>query len=102
MLNASISLRDLTMRPAKPPHRRLGRPPMPPHFTPLERVILATLPNPGLTGIKNMAYAIGISEGALKIHLIRIYKKLGIPGTVRLATIWAMTHEHVLPAITIP
>ena len=71
---------------------------MPPHFTPRDLSILAVMPNPLLHGAKQMAFVLGITEGSLKVYLTRIYDKLGWRyGTVRLLTIWAMTHEHVLP-----
>lgn len=93
-----VSMRDLTMRPAKPEHRKRGPKPLPPHFTARDLSILAALPNPLLHAGKQMAFALGLTEGSLKVYLRRIYMKLGWHyGTVRLLTIWAMTHEHALP-----
>ena len=41
----------------------------------------------------------GLTEGSCKVFLTGMYRKLGMPGgTLRLLTIWAMTHEHVIPA----
>jgi hypothetical protein len=95
-------MRDLTMRPAKPEPQKCGRKPMPPHFTAMELRVLDAVVDPNLENIKQIAHAIGIaSEGACKQTLGHIYKKLGMAGgTLRLLTIWAMTHEHALPQIS--
>jgi DNA-binding NarL/FixJ family response regulator len=72
---------------------------MPPHFTPRDLSILAVMPNPLLHSAKQMALALGITEGTLKVDCRKIYEKLGWPhGTLRLLTIWAMTHDHVIPS----
>ena len=91
---SSITLRDLTMRRAKPPRKPLGPKAMPPHFSPRELSILSALQNPLLPGLKQMAWALGISQPRLKQYLHGIYGKLGkTGGNLRLATIWAMTHN---------
>jgi DNA-binding NarL/FixJ family response regulator len=95
-----MSMRDLTMRPAKPEPRKCGRKPMAPHFSRRELQILDAAPNPQFETLKQVAAELGVTEGTCKVYLARLYQKLGIPGgTFRLLTIWAMTHEHVLPQI---
>jgi hypothetical protein len=90
-------MHDLTMRPAKPERRKTGPKPKPPHFTPSELRLLDLLPNPDLETVKQIACAMGWSARTCNVMLSRLYPKLGIPGgPIRLATIWAMTHAHVL------
>jgi DNA-binding NarL/FixJ family response regulator len=94
------SLRDLTMRPAKPERRKPGPKPMPPHFTPAELRLLDLLTDPRLENVKQIAHVMGWTPRSCNVAFSRLYKKLGIPGgTLRLGAIWAMTHEHVLPTL---
>ena len=78
--------------------RKCGPKPMPPHFTRREEAILNMLPDPNLSDVKEMAFALGVNEPMFKWHLTSLYRKIGLQGgTIRLATIWAMTHEHISP-----
>lgn len=74
----------------------------PSHLSARELQFLRLLTDPHHSGLKHIAYALGMKEGTLKVYVTRLYDKLRWKDrSLRLLTLWVVLHAEELGA-TLP
>ncbi len=66
-------------------------------LTPREMSILCILVRPEHSGGKQIAHALGITEGTLRVYMGNVYRKLGwAGGSARKLVLWSIAHREQL------